>query len=66
MASAKLTVAVSPKGAAKVQVRDVQGASCTQLSKFMEEGLGLAIHDEKTAEFYQNPPETVRVDQSGK
>jgi hypothetical protein len=56
-----MTIAVDKKGAAEITVKCVQGASCEQRSRFMEEALGLRTEEEKTAEYYQNPPETVRA-----
>ena len=48
-----IEVVVSPTGEATVQTRGYAGADCLQASRFLEEALGAAINERKTAEFYQ-------------
>jgi hypothetical protein len=50
-------VVVSPKGETTVQTRGFVGSACLQASKWLENALGIATDDRKTAEFYQ-PTET--------
>ena len=49
-----IEVIVSPQGEATVQTRGFSGGDCLQASKFLEQALGLATVDRKTAEFYQD------------
>ncbi len=48
-----IEVTVSPQGETTVQTKGYQGGDCLQASKFLEQSLGLAIRDQKTADFYQ-------------
>jgi hypothetical protein len=48
-----IEVIVSPKGEVTVQTKGYGGADCLRASKFLEEALGVATGDRKTAEFYQ-------------
>ena len=48
-----IEVLVSPTGEATVQTKGYAGGSCLQASKFLEQALGVASGDRKTAEFYQ-------------
>ena len=43
----------SPTGEAAVQTKGYSGSACLQASKFLEQALGVAAADVKTAEFYQ-------------
>ena len=47
---------VSPTGEATVQTKGFAGGDCQQASKWLEQALGLATADRKTAEFYQSTP----------
>lgn len=47
-----IEVIVSPKGETSLQTRGFAGADCLQASKFLEQALGVAVKDAKTAEFY--------------
>jgi hypothetical protein len=47
-----IEVLVSPSGEATVQTRGYAGADCLQASRFLEQALGAATNDQKTAEFY--------------
>lgn len=44
---------VSPTGEVTVQTKGYIGSDCLQASKFLEQALGIALTDTKTAEFYQ-------------
>jgi hypothetical protein len=48
-----IEVIVSPTGETTVQTKGYAGADCLQASKFLEQALGVATADRKTAEFYQ-------------
>ena len=48
-----IEVVVSPTGEATVQTRGYAGADCLEASQFLEQALGVATADHKTAEFYQ-------------
>ncbi len=48
-----IQVTVSPKGETTIQTKGYAGADCLRASKFLEEALGVAQADRKTAEFYQ-------------
>ena len=49
-----IEVTVSPTGETTVQTRGFAGADCVQASKWLEQALGIAGNDKKTAEFYQS------------
>jgi Protein of unknown function (DUF2997) len=51
--SRMIEVLVSPQGETTVQTKGYVGSDCLQASKFLEQALGLAITDRKTAEFFQ-------------
>ena len=48
-----IEVVVSPKGETTVQTKGYAGSGCLQASKFLEDALGVAAADTKTAEFFQ-------------
>jgi hypothetical protein len=58
-----IEVTVSPQGEATVQTKGYAGADCLQASKFLEQSLGVAAQDRKTAEFYQTAPQQQEVQQ---
>ena len=43
---------VSPTGETKIQTKGFAGASCRDASRFLEEALGAATHEQLTAEFH--------------
>jgi hypothetical protein len=51
-----IEVTVSPQGEATVQTKGYSGGDCLQASKFLEEALGIASADRKTADYYQATP----------
>jgi len=51
-----IEVTVSPQGAATVQTKGYAGGDCLAAGRFVEQALGLATADIKTAEFYQGQP----------
>ena len=48
-----IEVTVSPQGETTVQTKGFVGAECLQASRWLEQALGIATGDVKTAEFYQ-------------
>jgi hypothetical protein len=48
-----IEVVVSPQGETTVQTKGFVGADCLQASKWLEQALGIATSDNKTAEFFQ-------------
>jgi hypothetical protein len=50
-----IEVTVSPKGESTVQTKGFAGSDCQQASKFIEDALGIATGDRKTAEFHAIP-----------
>ena len=58
-----IEVVVSPTGEATVQTRGYAGGGCVQASRFLEEALGVAANERKTAEFYREEKAEQRVRQ---
>jgi hypothetical protein len=58
-----IEVVVSPTGETTVQTRGYAGADCLAASKFLEQALGVATAEHKTAEFYQPTAAEQRVEQ---
>jgi hypothetical protein len=48
-----IEVVVSPTGETTVQTKGYAGADCLEASRFLEQALGVATADRKTAEFYE-------------
>jgi hypothetical protein len=48
-----IEVIVSPKGETTIQTLGYSGIACQAASKFLEDALGVAVAERKTAEFYQ-------------
>jgi hypothetical protein len=51
-----IEVLVSPTGEVSVQTKGYADSDCLQASKFLEQALGIASADRKTAEFYETAP----------
>src|SRR5205823_4377798 len=51
-----IEVTVSPQGETTIQTKGYAGSDCLQASKFLEQALGIATADHRTAEFYQSLP----------
>ena len=47
-----IEVVVSPQGETTVQTKGYVGAECLQASRWLEQALGIATSDNKTAEFH--------------
>ena len=58
-----IEVIVSPGGETTVQTRGYAGGACLQASRFLEQALGVATADHKTAEFYQTAASEQQVQQ---
>jgi hypothetical protein len=57
-----IEVTVSPQGEATVHTRGYAGSDCLPASRFLEQSLGAASDDRKTAEFYA----PTQVEQQGR
>ena len=58
-----IEVVVSPQGETTIQTKGYAGGACLQASRFVEQALGVATADHKTAEFYQSTATEQRVQQ---
>ena len=58
-----IEVTVSPQGETTVQTKGYAGPDCLQASKFLEQSLGVATNDQKTAEFYQTARQEQQIQQ---
>ena len=58
-----IEVTVSPEGESKIETRGYAGTDCLQASKFLEEALGIATAERKTAEFFQSTSAEQQVQQ---
>ena len=58
-----IEVTISPQGEATVQTKGFAGSACQEASKFLEQALGLATEERKTAEFYATAPVQQQVQQ---
>jgi len=56
-----VTIAVDKKGKTQVFAKGIQGQACSIHTKRFTDALGVVEEDEKTAEYYQNPPEKAYV-----
>ena len=54
---------VSPKGETTLQTKGYDGGDCLLASKFLEQALGVAAADQKTAEFYASAPIEQQIQQ---
>ena len=58
-----IEVTVSPQGEATVQTKGYAGGDCLLASQFLEQALGVATADRKSAEYYQTDAAEQRVNQ---
>lgn len=49
----EIDIEITPSGEVKLQVRGVAGAECLELTRRLEEELGLVVEREKTSEYFQ-------------
>ena len=62
-----IEVIVSPQGETTVQTKGYTGADCLHASRFLEQALGVAHTDRKTAEFYHaNAEQQVQQETTGR
>ena len=52
----KIEIIVTPDGKTTVQTKGVQGSSCREGSRFLEQALGSRRHEQLTAECHQQEP----------
>jgi hypothetical protein len=48
-----IEVTVSPTGQTTIQTRGYAGSDCLQASRYLEQALGVASAEHRTAEFYE-------------
>lgn len=58
-----IEVTVSPTGETTIQTRGFAGGDCLQASKFLEQALGVAATDHKTAEYFQGQQTQQEINQ---
>ena len=58
-----IEVVVSPTGETTVQTKGYTGCDCLEASRFLEQALGVATADRKTAEYHQCEPAQQRLQQ---
>jgi len=51
----KIILQINPQGKVMLQTQGVKGPACRQIDRFLREGLGEVVHEQRTAEFYQTP-----------
>lgn len=49
----EIDISITPTGEVKLQVRGVAGEACLELTRKLEEELGIVVEREKTSEFYE-------------
>lgn len=55
MSQAEFEIVISPEGKVEIEVKGVQGNSCTDLTRFLEEALGDIDERNFKAEYYVSP-----------
>ena len=55
--SKTIEIIVSPQGGIRIETRGFTGTSCQQASRFIENALGKAVSEQRTAEFYAATPQ---------
>ena len=62
----ELEVSIDDDGKISIKVVGVAGPECLELTKALEESLGIVVDRQKTGEFYQEPVKrTGEVEQGG-
>ena len=51
-----IEITVAPNGQTQVQTKGFLGASCRDVSRFLEQALGQRTDEQLTAEFHQTEP----------
>ena len=49
----EIDITITPEGEVKLTVRGAPGDQCLELTKALEEELGIVVDRQKTSEFYQ-------------
>jgi hypothetical protein len=49
----ELEIEISPTGEIQLKVKGIAGEGCLELTKALEEALGIVLEREKTSEYYQ-------------
>ena len=52
MSQAEFEIVISPEGKVNIEVKGVQGSSCTDLTRFLEEALGDVDQRDYKPEYY--------------
>jgi len=58
-----IEVTVSPTGESTVQTKGFAGSDCQQASKDIEDALGIATAERKTAEYFAVEPQRQQINQ---
>jgi hypothetical protein len=58
-----IEVVVSPTGETTVQTKGYEGADCLQVSRFLEQALGVTTADRRTAEYHTSESAQQQVQQ---
>ncbi len=54
----EIDIQISPDGKVTLKVRCVAGQACVELTRALEEELGIVVEREKTSEYYQDAVST--------
>ena len=49
----ELEISIGPNGEIQIEVKGVKGSGCTEITKDIEEALGVVVSRENTSEYYQ-------------
>ncbi|MBN2532177.1 MAG: DUF2997 domain-containing protein [Spirochaetales bacterium] len=52
-----LNITITPNGKVEIEVKGVNGPMCVDITKELEEELGVVINREKTSEYYKEETE---------
>lgn len=58
-----IEVIVSPQGEASIQTKGYAGSDCLQAGRWLEQALGIASAERKTAEYYQTAAAELHITQ---
>ena len=58
----EMEIIIGPSGEVSIQVSGTPGPECLEVTRELEESLGIVLQREKTGEFYQFPTEKSRVE----
>ena len=62
----EIEIDIDDNGNVSFQVKGVKGKKCLEITKELEQALGIVVKQEKTAEFYQTDTKTgTQVEQRG-